>query len=168
MNNCVRRKQRITALSLVLTLLMGGCGEKENSCFEIIENENNELVVADDSYISNEYIGNYYVLEVYNKMNDENEVYIASKKSSASRGYNYWGYFDMFTNIEIVNNKENEEDMFSFRKVTNLKDYIVSFGLGQLRYSYEDMKNIYELIKENYVFENDNSLSRRRIIDNKI
>ena len=37
MNNSVRRKQRITALSLVLTMLMGGCGGKQTSFFELVE-----------------------------------------------------------------------------------------------------------------------------------
>ena len=167
-NNCVRRKQRITALTLVLTMLMSGCGKEENSKFEIIENDNNELVVSDDSYISSEYISDYYVLEVYNRMRNENEIFIVWKRTSATRGYQYWGYFDIFSNIEIVNNKEDNEDMFSFRRVTSLKDYIVSYGLGQIRYSYEDMKNIYEVIKENYIYNKDNSLCKRRILDDRI
>ena len=167
-NNSIRRKQRITALTLVMTLLMSGCGGKENSKFEIIENENNELVVADDSYISSEYIGNYYVLEVYNKMKNENEIYIVWDKVAAGRGFYYHSYFDIFTNIEIIDDEENEEDMFSFRKVTGLKDYIFAFELGQLKYSYDDMKNIYEVIKENYVYENNDSLCKKRILENRI
>ena len=71
MNNR-KRKQRITALTLAMTLLMGGCGEKENSKFKIVENDDNELVAMDDSYISKEYIDDYYVLEVYNKLSKEN------------------------------------------------------------------------------------------------
>ena len=166
--NSKRRKQRVAALTLASTLFLGGCSAKNNS-FELVENENNEIVAMEDSYIDNKYISEYYVLEVYNKIKNENEIYIVSKKVVASRGYHYCGYLDIFTNVEIVNNKEKAEDMFDLVKVTSLKDYIISFGLEQLKYSYEDMKEIYEAIKENYVFENDKDNSLRKVrINNRI
>lgn len=166
--NSKRRKQRITALTLAATLFLSGCGEDKNSSFELVENENNEIVAMEDSYIDNKYISEYYVLEVYNKIKNENEIYIVSKKVVASRGYHYYGYLDIFTNVEIVNNKEKAEDMFDLVKVTSLKDYIISFGLEQLKYSYDDMKNIYESIKENYVFESDDSLRKKLTNNNRI
>lgn len=160
-------KQRITALTLAMTLLMGGCknnNESKNDHFELIENENNEIVAMDDSYIDKDYIGNYYVVEVYNKMKKENEIYIASKRLYHVGRYSYEDmYIDIFTNLKIVVTGKNDDiDMFSFVKETYLRDYIVSLGLGQLRYSYDDMKNIYEVIKDNYVYESDNSLRKTR------
>lgn len=163
-NNSKIRKQRITALTLVMTLLMSGCGKNENSRFELIENENNELVAVDDSYISSKNIDDYYVVEFYNKVSLENEIYIARRKTDL-----FLIYYDLFTNLEIYNGYMDDSlFIFEYVKSTKLSEYIVAFGLGQANYSYDDMKNIYEVIKENYVFDTDNSLSRRRIIDNRI
>ena len=176
-NNSKRRKQRITALTLVMTLLIGGCSsEKNNSKFEIVENENNELVSVDGSYISSEYIGDYYVLEVYNKMEKKNNIYIVNRVvRSVSRGMYNYDYYDVFSNLKVISTINNdafvvddENSLFDFVKITGLGEYIVFLGLGQLQYSYEDMKEIYEVIKENYVFEDDSSLSRKRVIDYKI
>lgn len=167
-----KNKQRLTALSLLSVLFLGGCSnEKKYDHFELIENENNELVAMDDSYIDKDYIDNYYVVEVYNKMIKENEIYIAFKRTySVARLVTEDMYIDIFTNLKIVDTENNEDDkeMFSFVKATYLHDYIVSFGLGQIRYSYDDMKNIYEVIKENYVFDKDNSLRKTRKFDNII
>lgn len=142
--------------------------KNKHSSFELIENE---IVVMDDSYISKEYIRNYYVVGVYNKLRKENEIYICFKKIASGRGYYYCGYYDVFTNLEIVdvsNEDVKEELIFKIIKITSLKDYIISFNLGQNKYSYDDMKNIYDVIKENYVYENDNSLRKIRKYDNRI
>ena len=162
-NNSVRRKQKITALTLVLTMLMSGCGGRDNSRFELVENDNNELVASDDSYISSEYIGDYYVVEMYNKLTNENEIFIAK-----SRGIMVIdAYFDVFTNLMIWDVGKSDS-ILTYVKHTRLSDYIVALGLGQAKYSYEDMKNIYEVIKENYVYENNDPLCKRRILDDRI
>lgn len=168
MNN--KNKKRLTALSLVSVLFLGGCSNDEDrkEHFVLTENDNDEIVAVDDSYIDKDYIKNYYVVEVYNNMNHKNEIYIGLKKSVNGRVGSYWGYIDVFSNLEIVSNRESEEDLFNFVKVTCLEDYIIAYGLGQLRYSYDDMKNIYEVIKENYVFESDNSLRKTRKFDGRI
>ena len=157
MNNSVRRKQRITALSLVLTMLMGGCGGKQTSSFELIENKNNELVAADDSYISNDYIKYYYVVEVYNKLTNENEIYI---------GRNYMGstsiFFDVFTGLEM---SFDDKSIFKYVNSTGLSEYILSYDLGQVKYSYEDMKKIYEMISESYAFDSNKTLTKKREIN---
>ena len=162
-NNSVRRKQRITALTLVLTMLMSGCGGRDNSRFELVENDNNELVASDDSYISSEYIGDYYVVEMYNEITKENEIFIVK-----SRGIMVIdAYFDVFTNLMIWGVGDTNT-VLKYVKDTRLSDYIVALDLGQAKYSYEDMKNIYEVIKENYVYENNDSLCKRRILDDRI
>ena len=162
-NNSVRRKQRITALTLALTMLMSGCGGRDNSRFELVENDNNELVASDDSYISNEYIGDYYVVEMYNKLTNENEIFIAK-----SRGIMVIdAYFDVFTNLKIwgVGDTNN---VLKYVKDTRLSDYIVALDLGQAKYSYEDMKNIYEVIKENYIYNKDDSLCKKRMLNDRL
>lgn len=167
MNN--RNKQRITALTLAMTLLMGGCSsKKKNNRFELTENENNEIVAMGDSYIDVEYIDNYYVVEVYNKMEKEDEIYIAMQNFVYRKYANdYVEYYDIFSNLKIVDTvqDEDEKEILSYVKATNFKDYIVSLGLGQFKYSYEDMKNIYDVIKDNYVFENNNTLTKKREIE---
>lgn len=164
-NNSRKRKQEITALMIMSTLLLSGCASKY-SRFELVENENNEIVAVDDSYIDSEHISDYYVVEVYNKMIQKNEIYIALKdgKRNWDDGTYYYIYNNVFTNLEIVNTSD-EEFVLEYVKETNLYDYIVSLGLEQYDYSYEDMKNIYEIIKENYVFNQDNSLKRTRTYD---
>lgn len=162
MKNNKRLKQRITALTLASTLLLGGCGRKNNSSFEFIENENNELVAIDDSYISKDYIKDYYVVEMYNNVTKTNEIYIARRS-----GVLVYKYYDIFTNFTIYDEFESIS-LFEFVKFSRLSDYIVALGFEQLEYSYEDMEKIYEVIKENYSFEDDSSLKKKRVIDYRI
>ena len=162
-NNSIRRKQRITALTLVLTMLMSGCGGKDNSKFELAENDNNELVACDDSYISSEYIDDYYVVEMYNEITKENEIFIAKSRGIMAID----AYFDVFTNLKIWE-VGRTNTVLKYVKDTMLSDYIVALDLGQAKYSYDDMKNIYEVIKENYVYESNDSLCKRRILDDRI
>ena len=147
-----RRKQKITALTLAATLLLSGC----NNYFETIENDNGELVATDDSYIHYSWLQLYYVLEVYNNVTQENEIYIVRKDAA--------GYIDVFTNMRLYLNTDNS--IFNYVKETHLEDFIISFGLGQIQYSYDDMKNVYEVIKENYIFENEDVLKKKLTNDN--
>lgn len=165
-DNTKRRKQRITALTLAVSLLLGGCGKNknENSRFKIIENDNNQLVALDDSYIDNKYIDMYYVLEVYNIISKENELYIV-RFDGATVG-NMGHYTDVFTNVEFSVGYFGS--LFDCIKVTALSGYLVSLNLAQDEYSYGDMKNIYEVIKENYVFEKDETLRRVKTNNNRI
>ena len=156
-----KNKQRLTALTLASTLLLSGCSV--NNKFKLTENENNELVAMDESYIDNKFMNDYYLVEVYNNMKEQNEIYIASRRYLRYRGY---VYYDVFTNLEFVNDYEDKESLLEFVKVSSLNDYIISFGLGQYQYSYDDMKNIYEIIKENYVFENDKKKKKVLTKDN--
>lgn len=165
MDNNIRRKQRIRALTLVLTMLMGGCGGKQNSSFELIENENNELIAVDGTYIRSECIDDYFVVEMYNKLTKENEIFIARSSGTMM----VVAYFDVFTNLKIWDAGKSDS-VLTYIKHTRLSDYIVALDLGQAEYSYDDMKNIYEVIKEYYVYEKDedDSLCRRRIFDGRI
>ena len=148
-----RRKQEITALALAATLLLNGC---VNNSFEVIENENSELTASDDSYIYYGWIQLYYLLEVYNNITQENEIYIVRKDGA--------GYIDVFTNMRLY--LDADESIFNYVKETHLEDYIISFELGQTQYSYDDMKNVYEVIKKNYIFGNEDVLKKKLTNDN--
>lgn len=161
--NSKRRKQRITALTLVATMMLSGCNGGTGR-FEYTENENNELVAVDGSYIANTNIDNCYVVEVYNTLKKENEIYIARVTSYRKSRELYYDYYDVFTNLKIVSTSPFEESLLNYVNATKLEYYIVALGMAQLKYSYDDMKNIYESIKENYVFESDDSL--RKILTN--
>lgn len=162
MNSNIILKQRLTALTLASTLLLSGCNT-HGSSFELVENENNEIVAVDNTYISNDYLNKYYVVEVYNKVTKMNEIYIARSKSTNIR----YRYFDAFTNFMILD-EFNSDPLLELVKVSRLNDYVIALGLEQLEYSYEDMEKIYEIIKEIYIFEDNNSLRKTRKIDNRI
>lgn len=156
MTNNKKIKQSIAALTLATTMLLSGCG---NDSFKLTENENNELVAVDDTYIDD--IRGYYVVEVYNKITKQNEIFIGKNAGSFPDGRR--GYRDIFTNLYVSVNYKTS--MFEYVKQTDLSNYIVSLGMGQTKYSYDDMKNIYESINEIYVFEDSPSL--RKILTNK-
>lgn len=168
MNKNIRNKQRITALTLLTTLLLGGCGEAGKDAFVIIENKDNQLVAQDNSYIDDFYINRYYVLEVYNNITNQNEIYIAREEHSNRHTY----YYDVFTNIYMFNeldtNNENDNIGLKYIRKTPLKDFILTYNLGESEYTYEDMQNIYEVIKENYQFENDDTLRKTKTFINRI
>ena len=107
--------------------------------------------------MNSNYIKYFYVVEVYNKTTNENEIYI---------GRNYTGstsiFFDVFTGLEM---SFDDKSIFKYVNSTSLSEYILSYDLGQAKYSYEDMKKIYEMISENYVFDSDKTLTKKREIN---
>ena len=112
--------------------------------------------MSEDSYIFYSWLQLYSVLEVYNNITQENEIYIVRKDSAS--------YIDIFTNMRLYVNNDNS--IFEYVRETYLEDYIITFGIGQTQYSYEDMKNVYEVIKENYVFENEDVLKKKLTNEN--
>ena len=164
-DNSVRRKQRITALTLVMTLLLTGCNGKENSNnrYKIGINKDFEFFSIDETYIDNEYLSDYYVLEVYNKLSGKNEIYIVNNvDDKVSKGY----YENIFNNLKFpVGFKDS---VFGYVDKKKLSEYLVMYGLEKEEYSYDDMKYIYEVIKDNYVYERDDSLCKKRILNDRI
>ena len=165
-DNSVRRKQRITALTLVMTLLIGGCNGKDNNNnnkFNVGINKNFEFFSIDETYIDNEYVSDYYVLEVYNKLSGKNEIYIVNNVDD--KVYN-GNYENIFNNLKIpVGFKDS---VYGYVGKKKLSEYLIMYDLEKDEYSYDDMKNIYEVIKENYVYEKDDSLCKKRIFDDRI
>ena len=114
----------------------------------------------DDSYIDSGNINNYYVVEVYNTIKKVNEIYIARATLFRKSRETYYNYYDVFTNLRIASTFPGDDSLLNYVKATKLEYYVVALGMAQLKYSYDDMKNIYNKIEENYVFENDKSLRK--------
>lgn len=131
---------------------MGGA----KSSFDFTENENGEVVVEPDSYIDYNYLDNYCILEVYNSITDETELYIAKKIIHNGR-YTpaYSEYKNIFNDFTIVsdNSGKGPNNGLEYVKEAPLLGYINSYYKLKARYTYEDMEKIYEIVKENYKFE---------------
>ena len=171
MNNnkkIVKYTSGITALALTFSLGMSGCSSSDSE-FKFTENEKGEIVVEEDSYIKYEYLNNYYVVEVYNSILDTNEIYIAEKIMNY-RKYNnsYNSYKNIFNGFVILYDENEYNNNIKFIKETSLVDYLITYDLVKYRYTYEDMENVYNFIKENYRYENDSALRRKLVIDNII
>lgn len=160
----------ITALALTFSLGMGGCSSSSsNSAFKYTENEKGEIVIEEDSYIDYDALNNYYVIEVYNSVTDTNKIYIAKKNTYYKKGRgSYYEYTNVFTGFKILYSENDFNDSLEFIKEIPLIDYLITYDLVKYRYTYEDMETVYNVIKENYKYENDNALARKLIINNRI
>ena len=169
----IKYTSRVAALSLALSLTMGGCSSA-NSRFTYSENENGEVIINEDSYIEYDYLKNYYVIEVYNNITDKTEIYIAGKNniSYGHRGlYHYNEYKNIFNNFVIVSDDKEKgpDNGLEYVSEKPLLGYITSYYTLKTRYTLEDMENIFSIVKKQYEIENDNytkqnnALIKRRI-----
>lgn len=138
----------ITALALTCSLSLTGCDYAKKDKFYFHYSLNGEAYVKKSDYISNEYIYNYYVIELHYKGLNRNSIYIANRfqyTSGVSK------YTNIFTN-DLITYDDNENNRYEFIKVTPLIDLLEEYNLIKDKYTYEDMQEIYQIIKENYVF----------------
>lgn len=146
---------------------LSGCASSKGFVFE--RGEDNSYVVLEGSFINNNCIDKCYVVEAYNKITEETELFIAKKeykysdKKIKEDGYSYWAeryyYTDLMNNDNHLFYQDNSHNnFFEFIKETPLYDYIITLDLIKARYSYEDMQRILEEIKSVYEFENDKEL----------
>ena len=162
-NKIVKLTTEITALALTITLTSCS-GYSKGDKFSIIQNRYGELIVDKDNYISYKYINNYYVIELYNKRIDKTIIYIAHRLKFTTGNSKYT---DIFTNYHIAY-ENNEDDSYEFISVLPLSDFLKKYNLIQEKYTYEDMQNIYDIIKKEYQKENDNILKKSLTIGNKV
>lgn len=157
-NKFVKLGAGLTAIALSLTLT-SGCDYKKKDKFYFHPNIQGELVLDKNSYISINYINEYYVIELYNKVLDRTTIYIAHR-------YKYKNGDSKYTNI-FTNNKiayeNNMNDYYNFINVTPLEEYLIEYNLIKDKYSYQDMKNLLEVIKKNYIYNKENSNSKKLI-----
>lgn len=150
----------ITALSLTLSLT--SCyNNKKKDKFYFYANIHGEKIINKRDYISIDYINNYYILVLYNKILDKKIIYIANRlqyKSGESQ------YTNVFTNNKIAYDND-EKDHYDFIEVIPLSEFLIEYHLLQEKYTYEDMLNIYDIIKKEYKKKYDNILKKSLTID---
>lgn len=147
---------------------IGKFGEKafSNSSkkgFNFTTGEDNSYVALEDSFINNNCIDKCYVVEAYNKITEETELFIAKrsfiilpkKLENGEKGeITYYYYLDLMNNNNKLFYQDNSlNSAFEFIKETPLYDYMITLDLIKSKYSYEDMERILEEIKSVYKFE---------------
>ena len=147
---------------------MGGCNSRKTS-FNFIANDKGEIVAEEGSYIDYSALKDYYVVvEVYNSVLDKNEIYIARSIARRFRNNYSYAYINIFNNFLIVYDNNEKNTNLQYVKVTHLTNYLMTYDFVKYRYEYEDTQNLYELIKGDYKFENDKSISRKLTINNRL
>ena len=157
----IRYRAGLAALLVSSTMLLSGCA---NNGFDFKRGKDNSYVALADSFINNKCIDKCYVVEAYNKITEETELFIAIKESKYTDkkikedGHGYWAqryyYLDLMNNNNKLFYQDNSRNNFlEFVKETPLYDYMIALDLIKARYSYEDMQRILEEIKAVYEFE---------------
>lgn len=163
--NLVRYKAGLAALMIASGMALSGCGSKG---FQYTT-KNSKYVVVDGSTIGNDCIKDCYVVEAYNSLTEETEIFIArrswnglyskQKDSESNEIVSDYYYCDLMNHDNKLFWKNNSRNnFFEFVKETPLYDYMIALDLLQANYSYEDMQKIYEEIKSVYTFEEEKKL----------
>ena len=149
------KRMKSGALALMMSFSLAGCSSSNG--FEFTKGENRSIVAGHYSSVNNTFINKCYVAEVYNKLKEENELYIVTESSLE----NCKAYNDVFTPYSLVFSDDNNmNEFFVFKKIIPLVDYINALGLTQYDYTYDDLKGILDNIKEVYVFEDNLELTK--------
>ena len=150
----IRYRAGLAALLVSSSMFLGGCAKG----FELTIDEERNIVAEDDSFINNDFIEKCYVVEAKSNLTGESNIYLAKRRTSGNYPKLTKEYVDAFTNIVLFAQNNDYNTSFEYIKETPLFDYLVSLNLVKGSYSYEDMQNIYNEIKEIYEFENDKEL----------
>lgn len=156
--------KRFIASSVALTLLpsvLTGCTA---NTFRYNSGDNHEIVV--EGTIPYDYLKECYYVEIENPDYNKMEYYIASKDNVLS--IQYYGtnkvvgyrYYDLLTNREIYqrnkddynyNNESSNKTNRKFIKEVKVEDYLLSENFIKNAYTADDVKQVFEAIKENEI-----------------
>lgn len=150
----IRYRAGLAALLVSSSMFLGGCARG----FELTVDEERNIVAEDDSFINNDFIEKCYVVEAKSNLTGESNIYLAKRRTTGKHSHLTKEYIDIFTNMDLFVQENDYNTSFEYIKETPLFDYLVSLNLVKGSYSYEDMQNIYNEIKEIYEFENDKEL----------
>jgi hypothetical protein len=149
------KRLKAGALAVMLSMSLTACASSHG--FNFTSTRNRNLTVSRNSVVNNEFIGKCYVAEVYNKLKEENELYIVT----ATALENCKGYNDVLTPYSVMFSDNNDLNEFVvFKKVIPLIDYINALGLTKHSYSYADMNNLLDTIKSVHEFEDNLELTK--------
>ena len=147
----IRYRAGLAALLVSGSMFLGGCA---NNGFIFKRGEDNSYVAMEGSFINNKCIDKCYVVEAYNKITEETELFIAKKCDETKIIERPFGcdtevtgqyYLDLMNNNNKLFYTDNSRNnFFEFIKETPLYDYMVTLDLIKARYSYEDMQKILE------------------------
>ena len=151
----VKLTAAITAGALGLTLT-SGCTQRKKDKFYFDYSFSGEAYINRYDYISSEYINNYYLIEVYHTGLKKSFLYIAHD-FKYTNGVSK--YTNIFTNNKIAYNPD-EEDYYDFINIIPLIDLLEEYNLAKDKYTYEDMQEIFKIIKENYLYQKNNAKIR--------
>jgi len=162
----IRYRAALAALLVSGSMFLGGCTSSEG--FRFARGENNKYVAMNNTLIDNACIDKCYVVEAYNKITEETELFIAKrsfiflpkKLENGEKGeIPYYYYLDLMNNNNKLFYQDNSlNSAFEFIKETPLYDYMITLDLLQAKYSHEDMQRVLEEIKSVYKFESDKEL----------
>lgn len=149
------KRLKAGVLALMMSVSLTGCASSNG--FEFVKGESRSIEASRYSSVNNTFINKCYVAEVYNKLKDENELYIVTESSFE----NCKAYNDVFTPYSIMFSDDNKmNEFFVFKRVIPLTDYVNALGLIKYDYSYEDLKGILDNIKGVHVFEDNLELTK--------
>lgn len=156
----------ITALTLTMSLI--GCSSKKKNSdkFNFYKNNKGQIVAYSDSYIDNNYINSYYVIEVVNNITNKKEVYIARKdeiEDSTNKNTNYV-YKNIFNNY-MITYSNNYRDNYYLQLLNEipLSYYINKYSMYKEKYSYQDIEILFNIIKDEYNL-NNTKIRKRNLI----
>ena len=158
----IRYRAGLAALLVSGSMFLGGCEQNKGFVFGI--GEDNGYIAREDSFINNNCIDKCYVVEAYNELTEQTELFIAKKdydKFSARVRTNgltefvpIYYYLDLMNNDnELFYQDNSKNNFFVYIKETPLYDYMITLDLIKARYSYEDMEKILEEIKSVYEYD---------------
>ena len=81
----IRYRAGLAALLVSGSMFLGGCAQNKGFVFGI--GEDNNYIAREDSFINNNCIDKCYVVEAYNKLTEENEIFIAKKNHPLQHNY---------------------------------------------------------------------------------
>lgn len=162
-NKYIKTISGLTAIVLTMSLMVG-CSKKNSSDkFDTYKNKKEQIVAYSDSYIGYEYLNNYYVIEVFNNITNNKELYIVSKQELNDNTHNYV-YKNIFDNHMVTYSNGYCKDYYlELISEVSLLHYIDKYSMIKDEYSYKDIERLYNMIKEEYTLDN-NKIKKRSLI----
>lgn len=148
----IRLKALLSSTIIVSSLALSSCGGNYSK-FDYDITEEGNFIVSEDSIINS--IGSLYVVKVNNLLTNEEETLICRRKEIYRDHTSEYKYYDVLYNNRLIIDTENET-FFELLSEEPLSNYIAALGLEKAEYSYEDIANLLDIIKEN-INVNDNT-----------